>query len=207
MVCYAILSVGSTNQRRCYYITPPLIGWVHTQNDPCFEIECSWAINVALGYIVVWESSGHWFRDCNFLSTFPHSNVHGAYMGPIWGRQDPDGPHVGPMHFSIWVSTLRPRQNVHHFGDSIFILNLLYENCCALLQISLRVFSKGPFTNATASVQIMACYQVANKLLSEPTKALWTAIYICSTRSWWVNLTVWSHRIATGHWPLGIVSY
>ena len=22
-------------------------------------------------------------------------------MGPIWGRQDPDGPHVGPMNFAI----------------------------------------------------------------------------------------------------------
>ena len=25
------------------------------------------------------------------------SKVHGANMGPIWGRQDPDRPHVGPM--------------------------------------------------------------------------------------------------------------
>ena len=23
-------------------------------------------------------------------------------MGPIWGRQDPDGPHVGPMNFVFW---------------------------------------------------------------------------------------------------------
>ena len=23
-------------------------------------------------------------------------------MGPIWGRRDPDGPHVGPMNFAIW---------------------------------------------------------------------------------------------------------
>ena len=22
--------------------------------------------------------------------------------GPIWGRQDPGGPHVGPMNFAIW---------------------------------------------------------------------------------------------------------
>ena len=25
-----------------------------------------------------------------------------ANMGPIWGRQDPGGPHVGPMNFAIW---------------------------------------------------------------------------------------------------------
>ena len=35
--------------------------------------------------------------------TFPDSKVHGANMGPIWGRQDPDGPHVGSMNFAIWV--------------------------------------------------------------------------------------------------------
>ena len=29
---------------------------------------------------------------------------HGANMGPIWGRQDPGGPHVGPMNFAIWVN-------------------------------------------------------------------------------------------------------
>ena len=27
-------------------------------------------------------------------------------MGPIWGRQDPGGPHVGPMNFAIWDSAL-----------------------------------------------------------------------------------------------------
>ena len=29
------------------------------------------------------------------------SKVHGPNMGPIWGRQDPGGPHVGPMNFAI----------------------------------------------------------------------------------------------------------
>ena len=32
----------------------------------------------------------------------PDSKVHGANMGPIWGRQDPGGPHVGPISFDIW---------------------------------------------------------------------------------------------------------
>ena len=34
---------------------------------------------------------------------YPDSKVHGANMGPIWGRQDPGGPHVSPMIFAIWV--------------------------------------------------------------------------------------------------------
>ena len=35
------------------------------------------------------------------------SKVHGANMGPIWGRQDPGGPHVSPMNFAIvaWIRT------------------------------------------------------------------------------------------------------
>ena len=36
----------------------------------------------------------------------PDSKVHGANMGPIWGRHDPGGPHVGPMNFAIWVMFL-----------------------------------------------------------------------------------------------------
>ena len=35
------------------------------------------------------------------LQNNPDSKVHGANMGPIWGRQDPGGPHVGPMNFAI----------------------------------------------------------------------------------------------------------
>ena len=33
--------------------------------------------------------------------TTPDSKVHGANMGPSWGRQDLGGPHVGPMNFAI----------------------------------------------------------------------------------------------------------
>ena len=33
---------------------------------------------------------------------YPDSKVHGVNMGPIWGQQDPGGPHVGPMNFAIW---------------------------------------------------------------------------------------------------------
>ena len=32
----------------------------------------------------------------------PDSKFYGVNMGPIWGRQDPGGPLVGPMNFVIW---------------------------------------------------------------------------------------------------------
>ena len=33
----------------------------------------------------------------------PDSKVHGTYMGPTLGEQNPGGPHVGPMILAIWV--------------------------------------------------------------------------------------------------------
>ena len=35
-------------------------------------------------------------------NAIPDSKFHGVNMGPIWGRQDPGGSHVGPMNFAIW---------------------------------------------------------------------------------------------------------
>ena len=40
--------------------------------------------------------------DLMYLLELPDSKVHGANMGPIWDRQDPGGPNVGPMNFAIW---------------------------------------------------------------------------------------------------------
>ena len=40
---------------------------------------------------------------CEAMLVSPDSKVHGANMRPIWGRQGPGGPHVGPMNFAIWV--------------------------------------------------------------------------------------------------------
>ena len=39
---------------------------------------------------------------CRIVRKFPDNKVHGASMGPIRGRQDPGGPHVGPINFAIW---------------------------------------------------------------------------------------------------------
>ena len=46
-------------------------------------------------------------RHCVGYIDFHDSKLHGANMGPIWGRQDPGGLHVGLMNFfAIWVHTL-----------------------------------------------------------------------------------------------------
>ena len=38
-----------------------------------------------------------------FLFWHPDGKVHGTNMEPTWGRQDPGGPHVGPMNLAIWA--------------------------------------------------------------------------------------------------------
>ena len=40
----------------------------------------------------------------------PDSKVHQANMGPIWGRQDPGGPHVGTMNLAIRAGVRYPQQ-------------------------------------------------------------------------------------------------
>ena len=77
-----------------------IIGYIlgcHYDNQRCHQ---SWRIwhhgNSRFGQLSL-QSNVH------YIQPHPHSKVHGANMGPIWGRQDPGGPHVGPMNFAIWA--------------------------------------------------------------------------------------------------------
>ena len=60
----------------------------------CCVIVAHWSME--RWYTVIYSS---------LTEVYPDNKVHGANMGPIWGRQDPGGPHVGPMNFAIWVIT------------------------------------------------------------------------------------------------------
>ena len=59
------------------------------------------AVYLVMTYVLL--LSGNTIAHANTTGEFPDSKVHGAIMGPIWGRQDPSGPHVGPMNIDIWV--------------------------------------------------------------------------------------------------------
>ena len=56
----------------------------------------------------------------NIMSTIalPDSKVHGAFMGPTWGGQDPGGPQVDPMNLAIRLASV----------SSQYILDVLYIN-------------------------------------------------------------------------------
>ena len=55
--------------------------------------------------LIVYAQKNQTFHPRSFI-IYPNSKVHGANMGPIWGRQDPGGPHIGPTNFAIWVQIL-----------------------------------------------------------------------------------------------------
>ena len=48
----------------------------------------------------------------------PEKKFLGTIMGPTWSRQDPGGPHVGPMNFAIWVLSVA-KQSFNHCDKSL----------------------------------------------------------------------------------------
>ena len=52
----------------------------------------------------------------------PDIKVHGTNVGPIWGRQDPGGPHFVPMNFVIW-------------DDMIILIKKVCASVCACVYI------------------------------------------------------------------------
>ena len=72
------------------------------------------------------------------LEPHPDSKVYGTNMGLIWGRQDPGGPHVGPMNFAIWhMQSMKPGLIPICPTYQWLSAKLLYLQCgsCILLQI------------------------------------------------------------------------
>ena len=48
-------------------------------------------------------------------------------MGPIWGRQDPGGPRVGPMNFAIWVKMSFYQCRKSRCGDNTVVRSGKWE--------------------------------------------------------------------------------
>ena len=71
------------------------IPYFGTSKSESRHVSAKWDHYVAVNYGTAISMQGHVIED-----------VHGDNMGPIWGRQDPAGPHVGPMNFAIYVSII-----------------------------------------------------------------------------------------------------
>ena len=70
--------------------------------------------------LLAFDVSQDFVRSCQPFWIIPDSKVHGANMGSIWGRQDPGGPHVGPMNFAIW--------DVFRLAKAIFEISNVQRN-------------------------------------------------------------------------------
>ena len=61
--------------------------------------------------------------------TYPDSKVHGANLGTIWGRQDPGGPHVGPVNIDILVVFILSKHLVSTVAGHLSF-NKMHFKCC-----------------------------------------------------------------------------
>ena len=75
---------------------------------------------------------------------------------------------IGSNH----ISTLRPRQNGHHYTDVILNYISFNENVLIQIKISLKIGPWGPIDNMPALVQMMTWRRTSDKSLSEPMTAL-----------------------------------
>ena len=94
-----------------------------------FLVDSNSALYSAPTTIVVYVKSYYIGPHYNgiILYMFPNSKVHGANMGPIWGQQDPGGPHASPMNLVIWGITLFPWvMNIIHNKENICNKNTAY---------------------------------------------------------------------------------
>ena len=67
-----------------------------------------------------------------------------------------------------FLNTLKLRQNGCCFADDNFKCIFLNENCCILIEFSLKFVPQGPVNNIPALVQIMAWRRPGDMPLSEP---------------------------------------
>ena len=74
------------------------------------------------------------------LQVIPDSKVHGANVGPTSGRQNPGGPHIGPMNFAIW--DINPDKTGQHYISNMVnqhtVDDLLDQPCLYLTSMECR---------------------------------------------------------------------
>ena len=84
-LCNALLNTNATSLIMCSVCRSPLCCLF-----PCLRHSCA----------------GTGMFSDNNVNIIPDSKVHGANMGPTEGRQDPGGPHAGPVNLAIWDGSL-----------------------------------------------------------------------------------------------------
>ena len=83
-------------------------------------------VHCAVIYIIS-KSYRYWHTKMQLTDVFPDGKVHGANMGPTWGRQDPGGPHIGPMNLASWVVMKNPDIVYYYFSMYKYLELILHE--------------------------------------------------------------------------------
>ena len=96
----------------CVMTTPAANIWTTWPED--------WFVDVTVMHddLMTWKQFPHCWP---LVIGIPDSKTHGANRGPIWGRQDPGGPHVGPMNFAIRESIGFPSPKVSNSELACFL--------------------------------------------------------------------------------------
>ena len=97
----------------------------------------------------------------------PDSKVQGANIGPIWGRQDPGGPYVGPMNFVsgcvCYFSSMVSRDILYHI-ESYDLFWLQRNAKSRLIMVMLVVISSAtqciPTRHSLISFNYKVCYMM-----------------------------------------------
>ena len=104
--------------------------WIKIRSKDSFyenALENSFCKTSAILFMLNVLISGSWTIAANgaaLRTPCPDNKVREANMGPIWGRQDPGGPHVGPMNFAILIQKHNPTQ----LGLQCYLLEIHYLN-------------------------------------------------------------------------------
>ena len=125
--------------------------------------------------LVVRRLTAQWLEAYGPFFSYPDNEVHGANMGPICGRQDPVGSHVGPINFAIWVELIWDWGKGEYLHATVFC-GYNYYPCRYLLQ---RQFNQTNFRVMGNEIAWICFVSVFSKFYT------FTHIYICAY-TWYI---------------------
>ena len=131
-----------------------------------------------------------------------HYQIHWLVLVRQWLGDEHAISHNLEQCYFNWCS---PGQNGHNISRRH--VQMHFREWKILINISLKLISKGQINNIPASVQIMAWCRIGDKPLSEPMMTH-SITHICCTRGRWVNSLTYvciSGRHVLTHYPLRYV--
>ena len=90
---------------------PPLFSISHTVSTITISVNSTSTISPGCTQMTLTESLA--------VDTVPDSKAHGANLGPVWVRQDPGRPHVGPMNLATCKAIITRFRSWNNMGCAV----------------------------------------------------------------------------------------